>query len=70
MFATQQSSAVAFSINDLIKRYNVSRSTINRHLASGSLRARKLGRKTLIDVAEAERWFTNATRPATFTVSK
>lgn len=70
MLATQQSSAVAISINDMIERYNVSRSTINRHLASGSLRARKLGRKTLIDVAEAERWYDHATRPATFTTSK
>jgi excisionase family DNA binding protein len=70
MLATQQSTAVAISINDLIKRYNVSRSTINRHLASGSLRARKLGRKTLIDTVEAERWFAEATRPATFTASK
>lgn len=70
MLAAQQSSAVAISISDMIERYNVSRSTINRHLASGSLRARKLGRKTLIDVAEADRWFTNATRPANFTVNK
>jgi excisionase family DNA binding protein len=70
MLATQQSAAVAISINDMMERYNVSRSTINRHLASGSLRARKLGRKTLIDVAEADRWFTDATRPATFTASK
>jgi excisionase family DNA binding protein len=65
-----QSSAVALSISDMIERYNLSRSTINRHLASGSLRARKLGRKTLIDTVEAERWFAEATRPAAFTASK
>ena len=65
-----QSSAVALSISDIIERYNLSRSTINRHLASGSLRARKLGRKTLIDIVEAERWFAEATRPAAFTASK
>ncbi len=70
MRATQQYSAVAISINDMIERYNVSRSTINRHLASGLLRARKLGRKTLIDVTEAQRWYDHATQPATFTASK
>lgn len=65
-----QSQTVALSINDLIERYKVSRSTINRQLASGALRARKLGRKTLIETAEAERWWAEATQPATFTTSK
>jgi excisionase family DNA binding protein len=65
-----QPPTVALSISDLIERYNVSRSTINRQLASGALQARKLGRKTLIEADEAARWWSEATQPATFTASK
>lgn len=70
MREAHQPPTVALSIDDLIERYKVSRSTINRQLASGALRARKLGRKTLIETAEAERWWSEATRPATFAASK
>lgn len=66
---TAQSTA-AYSLNDFLRRYAISHSKAYREMRSGSLRARKLGRKTLIDVAEAERWWSEATRPATFITSK
>lgn len=70
MLAAQPPSIVAISVKDMAERYNVSRSTIIRSIASGALQARKLGRRTLIQVTEAERWFADVTRPVTFSTSK
>jgi excisionase family DNA binding protein len=54
------------TIKDLSRIFGISRSTIYRALVSGALPAKKLGRKTVIDAVEAERWWSNATRPAVF----
>jgi len=37
-------------------QHGVSRSTVYRLLASGDLKARKLGRRTLVDVQHSQTW--------------
>ena len=60
----------AYSFKEFLRRYDISHSKGYRELRSGRLNARKLGRKTLIDAIEAERWWAEATQPATFIDSK
>ncbi|WP_395664240.1 hypothetical protein [Aestuariivirga sp.] len=64
------STRAAYSFKEFLRRYDISHSKGYRELRSGRLNARKLGRKTLIDASEAERWWSEATHPATFTASK
>ncbi len=46
----------ALSINDFCERYDVGRTYAYQELAAGRLHAHKAGRRTIIPVAEAERW--------------
>jgi hypothetical protein len=47
----------ALSVDGFCARFGVCRVTAYSELKTGRLNARKLGRRTLIDVAEARRWF-------------
>ena len=46
----------ALSINDFCECYDVGRTYTYQELAAGRLHAHKAGRRTIISVAEAERW--------------
>lgn len=47
----------ALSIDEFCVRFGVCRVTTYHELKTGRLSARKLGRRTLIDVASARAWF-------------
>jgi len=44
------------TIQDFIDQFRVSRSSIYRLLAAGGLKARKVGRRTMIVRVDAENW--------------
>jgi excisionase family DNA binding protein len=50
------------SILEFSRRYSVGRTSVYQEIASGRLRAIKVGRKTLVKVDDAEAWL--ASRPA------
>lgn len=45
-----------FTVSDFVARFRVSRTATYRLFASGDLQARKVGRRTMITRADAERW--------------
>ncbi|QQD76925.1 hypothetical protein I8920_03970 [Curtobacterium sp. YC1] len=47
----------AYSVQSMSDAYEVSVSYLRDDIATGKLRPKYLGRKPLISVAEAERWF-------------
>jgi excisionase family DNA binding protein len=47
----------ALSVREFCERYGVGRSTVYAQFKAGRLRAIKVGRRTLINVADAEGWF-------------
>jgi len=47
----------ALTLLDFCARYSVGRTTAYAQIRSGRLRALKVGRRTLIAVADAEAWF-------------
>lgn len=47
---------IALVIPDAVKATGISRSVIYEALKSGTLKARKSGRRTVIEVAELRRW--------------
>lgn len=47
----------AYTISHMCKVYSTSRSKIYEQIKQGKLKVTKLGRKTLIDVQDAEAWF-------------
>lgn len=47
------------TIADFVARFRVSRTATYRLLASRELTAKKVGRRTMIPRADAERWLTN-----------
>ena len=47
----------AISITNFGETYGPSRSTTYELIAQGKITARKIGRKTVIDVESADRWF-------------
>lgn len=53
---TQHDAAGALSVRDFCNTFGVSRTTFYEELKTGRLSARKIGRKTLVLVADAERW--------------
>jgi len=50
---------VAMEVNAFCERYTVGRSKAYGLIADGSLVAKKMGRKTLIDVKSARNWYDN-----------
>ena len=50
---------VAMEVNAFCERYTVGRSKAYGLIADGSLVAKKMGRKTLIDAKSAKRWYDN-----------
>ena len=48
---------VALSIKDFCQTYGVGRSLAYQLIGTGTIEAKKLGAKTLIDRASAERWY-------------
>jgi len=48
---------VALSIKDFCQNYGVGRSVAYQLIGAGTIEAKKLGAKTLIDRASAERWY-------------
>ena len=46
----------ALSIGEFAQRYGVGRTTTYDEINSGRLRARKIGKRTIIPVDEAENW--------------
>jgi excisionase family DNA binding protein len=48
---------IALSIKDFCQTYGVGRSVTYQLIGAGTLEAKKLGAKTLIDRASAERWY-------------
>lgn len=52
----QSASQRALSIQEFAQRYGVGRTTIYEEIKSGKLRARKMGKRTLIAVDDAENW--------------
>jgi excisionase family DNA binding protein len=53
----QQDGSGALTIQEFCARYSVPRSTFYERLDRGEIVARKHGRRVLIAVADAERWF-------------
>jgi predicted DNA-binding transcriptional regulator AlpA len=49
----------AFSVAEFCSRYGISRASFYIELKRGRLQARKIGRKTIILRADAERWATS-----------
>lgn len=47
----------ALSVNELCRQYSIGRTFFYEELKAGRLVAHKAGAKTLVAVAEAERWF-------------
>lgn len=47
----------AYTVQSMSEAYEVSVSYLRDDIATGKLRPRYLGRKPLISIAEAERWF-------------
>jgi excisionase family DNA binding protein len=48
---------LAYSVDELAEEADVGRSKIYEELRSGRLRAKKLGRRTLITAEAADEWF-------------
>ncbi len=44
------------TVNDFVTRFRVSRTATYRLFASGELKAKKVGRRTMISRSDAERW--------------
>lgn len=62
MMTSPQATAVAndvraLTIPEAVRRYGVGRSTLYKLMGDGSLPARKVGKRTLIPVADLEAWF-------------
>lgn len=55
------------TVADFVARFRVSRTALYRLLGDGALKARKVGRRTMIARAEAERWL--ASLPAANTAA-
>ncbi len=53
----QERAKAALSINEFCARYGVGMTTAYKEIRERRLSVRKVGRRTLIPVAEAERWF-------------
>lgn len=47
------------SIGEFVQQYGVGRTTTYEEIKSGRLRARKIGKRTIIDVEDAEAWLRN-----------
>jgi len=48
---------ISISVNEALTRYGIGRTKLDELLGDGSLKARKLGAKTLIDVETADDFF-------------
>lgn len=48
---------LAFSVADAARMIGMGRSTVYAAIAAGDLKARKLGKRTLVLRADLERWF-------------
>jgi excisionase family DNA binding protein len=48
---------IALTVDNFTKQYGVGRTKVYELLAEGKLTARKLGKRTLIDRAEADSWY-------------
>jgi hypothetical protein len=53
---------IAYSIPEFLAACSLGRTFVYQEISAGRLRARKAGRRTLIDVAEARRWFASLER--------
>ena len=51
------------TIADFLQRYNIGRTSFYEQVAAGKLTLRKLGKKSLVTVDDAEKWL--ASLPAT-----
>lgn len=47
----------ALDIDAMCRRYSIGRTTVFAELKSGRLRATKVGRRTLIDLGDADAWW-------------
>jgi excisionase family DNA binding protein len=52
-----------FPLNELRKRFGLSRSTGNRLIAAGSVSAAKVGRRVLLSTASVRQYLQNQPRP-------
>ena len=55
------------TVADFVQRFRVSRTALYRLLSAGDIKARKVGRRTMIARADAENWL--ASLPAAKTAS-
>jgi hypothetical protein len=55
--ATAQETLGGFSINDFCKWVGIGRTAAYAQIRDGRLTVRKLGKRTIVPVAEAQRWF-------------
>lgn len=53
----KQITPICFTVNEFLTWSRISRQTFYREVAAGNIVVRKLGKRTLIDREEAERWF-------------
>ena len=53
----KQITPICFTVNEFLIWSRISRQTFYREVAAGNIVVRKLGKRTLIDREEAERWF-------------
>lgn len=51
--------AAALSVTEFCARYGVGKTTFYEELSAGRIRARKLGKKTIVPVEEADNWLRN-----------
>lgn len=51
------SDRIAFSVNEAAEAVGIGLTKLNEEIVSGRLVARKLGKRTLIAVADLENWF-------------
>ena len=49
----------ALPIPAICKRYSIGRTTLYGEIRAGRLRVVKIGKRTLVDLAEAERWWSS-----------
>lgn len=52
-----QITPICFTVNEFLSWSRISRATFYREVAAGNIVVRKLGKRSLIDREEAERWF-------------
>jgi len=57
----------AFTVDGFCRKYGIGRTSFYEEVTAGHLKAKKYGKRTMIERAEARRWFANL---SSFTVNR